>query len=77
MLDFNNSDYILRWPPGLLKREVERLIQRGKTLGTDRDWVSEVECLLKQAFISSIPTEDFRKVKDGPTRTPTYEEEPF
>ena len=55
----NNPDYTLRWPPELFANEAKRLVRRGETLGAGIDWVYEVKLLLRQAFESSVPAEDF------------------
>lgn len=58
----NNPDYSLRWPPELLAREVELLVESGSERGMDSSWRSEVETLLSLAFESSAPAEDFKKI---------------
>ena len=89
----NNPDYSLRWPPELLAREVELLVESGSERGMDSSWQSEVETLLLLAFESSAPADDFKKVlkahaqqkaRTGANRTarapkPDYlaDEEPF
>ena len=58
----NNPDYTLRWPPKLFATEADRLVQRGEELGVDSDWQEEVVLLLKQAFMSQVPADDFARV---------------
>ena len=58
----DNPDYTLRWPPELFALEAELLVRRGAELGTGSDWPEEVALLLRQAFVSPVPANDFDKV---------------
>lgn len=58
----DNPDYTLRWPPELFALEAELLVRRGAELGTDSDWQEEVALLLRQAFVSLVPANDFERV---------------
>ena len=58
----NNPDYTLRWPKDLFAQEVELLVRRGDEMGAGSDWQEEVAVLLRQAFVSPIPVDDFEKV---------------
>lgn len=74
----NDPDYVLRWPPAIFAEELTRLIQRGERLGTGSSWASEVETLLRQAFTSSMPAEDFKRMLDtSGTASWSLDEEPF
>ena len=78
MSDFvDDPDYALRWPPEIFRSEVERLIRRARQFGIDQSWRSQVGTLLKQAFRSSVPSQDFEQLpaSDGPVFDPS--EEPF
>ena len=58
----DNPDYTLRWPSKLFALEAELLVRRGAELGTDSDWQEEVALLLRQAFVSPVPANDFERV---------------
>lgn len=70
----NDPDYTLRWPSSVLDGELRRLIRRAETEGGGPEWQDEVRLLLRQAFSSTVPVEDFERVVD------TYDafgDEPF
>jgi hypothetical protein len=78
MSDFlNDPDYALRWPPEVFRSEVERMIRRARQFDIDHSWRSEVDTLLRQAFVSSVPRQDFDRIKGS--AVPAYDpsEEPF
>lgn len=54
-----SSDYTLRWPRDLFKREVSELLNRRGTL---TDWNERCELLLEDAFVSNVPRDDFQSV---------------
>ena len=67
----NNPDYTLRWPQELFAQEVELLVRRGDEMGAGSDWQEEVTLLLRQAFVSPIPADDFEKVVRAQTQART------
>lgn len=74
-----DPDYTLRWPPGIFAEEAGRLIRRATAWGINDDWMEEVGLLLRQAFKTSVPADDFAQVLDAhrpPTRY-ALDEEPF
>jgi hypothetical protein len=75
----DDPDYTLRWPPHVFAEEAERLVRRGSEWGMSHDWAEEVDLLLRQAFASSVPADDFKQVVDTPVQpTPySYNDEPF
>jgi len=54
----NNPDYMLAWPPAIFRAELEALIDRAARIG-EREWLGEVETLLRQAFVTDSPLQDF------------------
>ena len=72
----DNADYTLRWPPEVFAKEVQLLVRRGSQFGIDHDWEEEVDLLLKQAFVSPVPAEEFARVPLY-QRAPVYDDEPF
>lgn len=73
----DNADYTLRWPPEVFAKEVRLLVRRGSQFGVDHDWEEEVDLLLRQAFVSSVPAEDFGKVPHYRYAPSTSDDEPF
>lgn len=83
---FDADDYELRWPPQLFVDEAQRL--RGRKSGGARGlfgvaedgWAPEIEWLLTEAFVSTVPAEAFRKAQQssatwgGPPKGPSAEE---
>ncbi len=57
-----DPDFAIRWPREVLADELQRLIAIGQRVGIDSDWMQEVELLLDQAFSSSVPADDFRRL---------------
>jgi hypothetical protein len=75
MTDFvHDPDFCLRWPNDLFADEVRRLIDRARTAGITSEWREEVEQLLRQAFVSSVPVQEFRRAQE---RVAYSDEEPF
>lgn len=68
----DNPDYTLRWPPRLFADELNSLYRRGVTVGADYEWEREVTRLLEEAFISSVPAQDFKR-----KCSKHYDDEPF
>lgn len=70
-MTFDPDDYELRWPPQLFVDEVDRLRGRknapiGALFGRDRlEWASDMEWLLAEAFVSSVPAEAFKLAVSG------------
>jgi hypothetical protein len=64
---FDPDDYELRWPPQLFVDESHRLRRRkdapfGSPFGGDRlEWASDMEWLLTEAFVSTVPVEEFKR----------------
>lgn len=54
-----SSDYVLRWPRDLFKRESAELLN---SRASTSDWNDRCELLLEDAFISAVPRDDFRGV---------------
>ena len=52
----DNADYTLRWPLEVFAKEVQLLVRRGSQFGMDDDWEEEVNLLLRQAFVSLVPS---------------------
>ena len=73
----DNADYTLRWPPEVFAKEVQLLVRRGSQFGIDDDWEAEVDLLLRQAFVSSVPAEDFERIPRYRRVQPIGDEEPF
>lgn len=76
----NHPDYRLRWPADVFEAELATLIGEGHRDGTSIEWRDSVELLLRQAFGSDVPIEQFRKEYDKPPPAPLaydYDEEPF
>jgi hypothetical protein len=74
-----DPDYTLNWPASVFAEEAGRLVRRAAAWGITDDWVEEVGLLLRQAFQSSVPADDFTQVLEA-TRPPTIhalDEEPF
>lgn len=69
-----DPDYRLRWPNHIFAAELQRLIGRAKATGLTLEWREEVELLLKQAFASAVPTEEFHRLAEYEKR---FGEEPF
>jgi hypothetical protein len=74
---FDPEDYELRWPPQLFVDEAFRLLRRrSNPLGDFYDppdnWVAEMEWLLTEAFVSSVPrlafdrAQSIRSWEEGP-----------
>jgi hypothetical protein len=57
----DDADYVLRWPPEIFEAEIRRLVLRAQSQGMTKEWEEEVTLLLQQAFVSSVPAEDFEK----------------
>lgn len=75
-----DSDYSLEWPAEIFEGEVRRLIDRGLSFGTDVRWREEVETLLRQAFSSAVPRNDFENAaarRPGLAAGYGFDEEPF
>lgn len=72
-----DPDYTLRWPRDIFIEELDRLLRRGETSGRDSDWEEEVAELLRQAFSSPVPANDFRKASSPPAAGFDPNEEPF
>lgn len=72
----DNADYTLRWPPEVFAKEVQLLVRRGSQFGMDDDWEEEVNLLLRQAFVSLVPAEDFERVPRY-RRASIDDDEPF
>jgi len=74
----NNPDYALRWPPEIFAQELRLLINQATSYGIDDSWFEDVELLLRQAFDSQVPGDDFERVRRlPPTPAYNYDEEPF
>ncbi len=58
----SDPDYTLRWPPEVLRNELQRLTLRARQYGESGEWREEVDLLLRQAFPSNVPVEDFRSL---------------
>lgn len=75
MIDLaRDPDFLIRWPNHILADELRRLILRGQMSGTTPEWREEVEQLLQQAFVSTVPVEEFRRLRET---TSHFDEEPF
>lgn len=72
------ADYVLRWPSHIVTDELQRLVTLGEREGVSSDWLEEVDTLLRQAFATSVPAEDFGQLRAGRPIDPIYgDEEPF
>lgn len=72
------ADYALLWPRQIVADELQRLVTLGEREGVSSDWLEEVDTLLRQAFATDVPAEDFGRVRGGRAADPIYgEEEPF
>lgn len=72
-------EYTLRWPSRIVADEIEGLIALADAEGVSTEWADEVDTLLRQAFVSSVPAEDFQRVDAVANTGPLYDadEEPF
>ena len=58
--------------------ELEGLLRLAESEGVTDEWADEVATLLRQAFATGIPTEDFERVRALRGDDPVYgNEEPF
>jgi hypothetical protein len=72
------GDYMLRWPSHIVVDELQRLVTLGESEGDSPEWGEEVGTLLRQAFATSVPAEDFEQVRSTSPVDPIYgDEEPF
>lgn len=65
-----DPDYELKWPGHIFRDELRHLIQRARDLGMTAAWQDEVEQLLRQAFASDRPAEDFLQTIHPPVGPP-------
>ena len=72
-----DPDYVLRWPASVFADEATRLVRRARANGTGTDWQEEVLLLLRQAFSSVVPREDFKRVLAAEHAVSPYDEELF
>ncbi|MCK7677483.1 hypothetical protein M0E84_05450 [Corynebacterium sp. CCM 9186] len=67
---WNDSDYELKWPPGLLKKELIREIgcyeKRRHYFKMDNEAVCRVQNILEDAFSTSVPLSEFNSLVSGP-----------
>lgn len=76
----HDPEYALRWPADLFREEVLRLVRAARQWGATYDWREEVIVLLRQAFPSDVPVQEFERALDSqPASYPVYDpnEEPF
>lgn len=67
MTGVENDDYVLRWPPEMLKLEISRELNHRNT----REWVDErIELILEDAFTSRRPADDFMAASADPFGAP-------
>jgi hypothetical protein len=64
---FDPDDFELRWPPQLFIDGAKRLRSRKGS----SDWMSDVEWLLTDAFVSTEPAEVFSHLSSGGSRSTT------
>lgn len=57
-----NPGYALSWPPETLAEEVDSLAGSETASGMESEWVQEAMLLLRQAFTSPVPADDFWEV---------------
>jgi hypothetical protein len=69
---FDPDDYELRWPPQLFIDEANRLRGRETTATGDlfsmfgsADWIPDVQWLLSEVFVSTVPAEMFKSLPSG------------
>jgi hypothetical protein len=65
---FDPDDFELRWPPRLFVDEAKRLRDRKGSSG----WTSDIEWLLRDAFVSTEPAEVFSHLPSGAWGEPTH-----
>jgi len=65
---FDPNNYELRWPPQLFADEAKRLRDRKGS----SDWTSDVEWLLREAFVSTEPAEVFSQLSSGDWGEPIH-----
>ena len=71
-------DYTLRWPNHIVADELQRLIALAESEGVTTEWLEEAGTLLRQAFSTVVPAEDFERVRGAASLDPIYgDEEPF
>lgn len=73
----DDADYTLDWPSTIFEDELRRLISLGREAGAGDKWYNEVETLLRQAFSSRVPLQDFQAVRQPPSTIGGYDSEPF
>jgi hypothetical protein len=73
----DDPEYEILWPNDILARAVDRLIERGHTDGRSTEWHDEVSTLLRQAFRSTVPAEEFQQCWDESAARYDPSEEPF
>jgi hypothetical protein len=65
------DDYTLRWPNNIVAAEVQQLLANAaETKGLTDNWLKEAELLLRQAFVSNVPVEDFEQARPYLDRRP-------
>ena len=69
-----DPNYALRWPSDLFADEARRLVDKGRRRGVDREWWAEVGVLLRQAFTSQVPADDFGELSFPRARPATDDE---
>lgn len=74
----NDPEYETRWPHDVLASQLDRLIASGRAGNIDSTWREEVQSILRQAFASSVPFDDFEEQWNASATDPVYgDEEPF
>ena len=71
-----NPDYGLDWPAAILRIELEALIDKASRVIDQREWRQEVTTLLRQAFVSDVPFEEFNG-ETGNAGQDWFLDEPF
>lgn len=64
-----NPDYSLAWPSPIFRVELETLIEKASRVVNQQEWRVEIETLLRQAFLSETPLQEFEAETTNGNRT--------
>jgi hypothetical protein len=73
----DDPSFALRWPREIFASELRRQLDEAKRRGTDAEWAEGVAQLLRDAFSSPVPAEEFQNLAREPTSATWDGEEPF
>lgn len=73
----DDPSFALRWPKDIFASELGRQLDEAKRRGPDAEWAEAVTQLLRDAFSSPVPAEEFQDLARQPTSVAWDGEEPF